>query len=654
MKKLFTYTIIFLGIAANVIAQEKSNKEKKGDKYYFVYSFNAAIDCYTHTKQLTPDGQRKLAKSYQSENKDTLAEIAYAKLIKTSGGNLSEDFYAYAMILKDNGKYEESNKYMDKYIVLKPNDLRSTDYISNKATLPDLLKDNSKYAIMHLDFNTDAEDFGTAYYKNKIVFTSSRATPKLIQRKSNRNGKPYLNMYVSEVDKDQMKSPSVFDEKLNGKWNNGPASFSKDGNFMAYTRNNYELTKKDRIVKLEIYFRTNKDGKWSEPEAFMLNNKDYSVGQPCLTADGNTMYFTSDMPGGFGGTDIYRIKKDAKGIWETAENMGDKLNTEGDEMFPFFEENNGVLFFTSDGRFGLGGDDIFICRLKDSKVDLVCNAGSPLNTSYDDFALITNDKANKGYFSSNRKGGNGDDDIYSIDIVKLIGFEINKQVKGIAKDKNDSAVPYTFITLLTDSNKILDTLTTKADGNYSFAVSSDKKYKLVATQKNYLESDTGFNTLGKEPVVNTDIILIKKEDNTASKIVVGADLAKILNLDQSILQQPIYFDLNKYSLRPDAIAELAKIIKVMNEYPEMVVELRSYTDCRGTKEYNQVLSNERAKVSADYLKVGITKPERIYGKGYGETNLVNSCACEGDIVSDCSEEEHQKNRRTEFIIMKKQ
>jgi len=653
MKKLFTYTIIFIGITANVIAQEKSSKEKKGDKYYFVYSFNEAINCYTHAKHLTIEGQRKLAKSYQSENKDTLAEIAYAKLIN-AGGNLPEDYFDYAMILKDNGKYEESDKYMDKYVGLKPNDLRSKDYLLNKATLPDLLKDDSKYAIMHLDFNTDAEDFGTVYYKNKIVFTSSRATPKLIQRRSNRNGKPYLNMYVSDLDKDQMKSPSVFDEKLDGKWNNGPASFSKDGNFMAYTRNNYELTKKDRIVKLEIYFRTNKDGKWSEPEAFMLNNKNYSVGQPCLTADGNTLYFTSDMPGGFGGTDIYRIKKDEKGIWGTAENLGDKLNTEGDEMFPFFEENNGILFFTSDGRFGLGGSDIFICWLKDAKVDRVYNAGAPLNTSYDDFALITNDKANKGYFSSNRKGGSGDDDIYAVDIVKLLGFEIKKQVKGIAKDKNDRAVPYTFITLLTDNNKILDTLTTKSDGNFSFIVNADKKYKLVAKQKDYLESDTSFNTLSKEPIVNTDIILVKKEDTiTASKIVVGADLGKILKLDQAILQQPIYFDLNRYNLRPDAVTELAKIAKIMNEYPEMIVELRSYTDCRGTKEYNQVLSNERAKVSADYLKAGITKPARIYGKGYGETNLVNGCACEGDIVSDCSEEEHQKNRRTEFIIMKK-
>src|SRR6185437_7859382 len=312
MKKLFIPTIMFIGLAVSGFAQEKSNKEKQGDKYYFVYSFTKAIDCYTHVKNLSVDGQRKLAKSYQDENKDTLAEIAYSKLLITAGGNLPEDYYDYAMILKDNGKYQESNKYMDKFSKLKPTDLRAKDYLANKAELPDLLKDDSKYAIMHLDINNDAQDFGPVYYKNKIVFTSSRETPKLIQRTSNRNGKPDLNLFIADVENGQMKNPVVFSEKFVDKLNTGTASFSNDSAYIAYTQNNEQLTKQDRVVSLEIYFRRYKDGKWSEPEAFFLNSKDYSVGHPSLTADGNTMYFTSDMPGGYGGTDIYKIKKDEK------------------------------------------------------------------------------------------------------------------------------------------------------------------------------------------------------------------------------------------------------------------------------------------------------------------------------------------------------
>jgi len=564
---------------------------------------------------------------------------------------LPEDYYDYAMILKDNGKYQESNKAMDKFTELKPTDLRAKNYIANRAELPSLLKDDGKYKVEHLNINTDAEDFGTSYYKDEVVFASSKALPKLIQRKSNRNGKPYLNIYVSQIEQGQMKSPALFDKKLDGKMNNGPASFSKDGNYMAYTRNNYELKRKDRIVNLEIYFRSYKEGKWSQPEAFALNNKDYSVGQPCLTADGSTMYFTSNMPGGYGGTDIYRIKKDEKGTWGAPENMGNNLNTEGDEMFPFFEENNGVLFFASNGRFGLGGLDIFICLVNDAKVGTVYNAGSPLNTQYDDFALITDDKLITGYFSSNRSGGSGDDDIYAVDILK--GLNIGKQIKGFAKDIEGNHLSSTFITLLNDAGSKIDTMTTKTNGAFAFFVDSDKKFKLSGTKDKYAEGDTIANTFGKEFIVRADVILLTREEHIAKKVEVGADLAKIVKLNQSVLNQPIYFNLDKYNLRPDAVAELNKIVLVMNEYPNMVVELKAYTDCRDTYEYNQILSDKRAKVSAWYIKARITKPERIYGKGYGETNLVNGCACEGNVVSTCTEEEHQMNRRTEFIIVKK-
>jgi outer membrane protein OmpA-like peptidoglycan-associated protein len=651
MKTLIIPAIVFIGLSVNGIAQEKSNKEKRGDKYYFTYSFIKAIDCYTDAKHLSVDGQRKLAKSYQSENKDSLSEIAYAKLVNTSGGISPEDYYNYAMILKDNSKYAESARYMDKFIALKPTDLRAKDYIANKATLPALQKDDGKYKIENLNFNTDAEDFGTSYYKNEIVFTASRGGGKMIQKKSNWNGKPYLKMYVSEVEQGQMKTPSIFDKSLDYKMNDGPASFSKDAAYMAFTRNNGELKRKDLIVNVEIYFRTYKEGKWSKPEAFYLNNKDYSVGHPCLSANGNTMYFTSDMPGGYGGADIYRTTKNEKGEWSKPENLGTKINTEGDEMFPFYEENNGVLFFASNGRFGLGGLDIFICMVQGSRVGHVYNAGAPLNTAYDDFAMITDDKLSKGYFSSNRAGGSGDDDIYGIDILK--GLNIGKQLKGIAKDKEGNQLAKTFITLRSDKDSVMDTLTTKNNGAYTFLVESNKNFKLSGTKEKYIEGDTIANTFGKEFIVRADVILLTREEYIEKKVEVGADLAKIVKLNQAVLNQPIYFDLDKYNLRPDAVTELNKIVQVMNEYPAMVVELRAYTDCRDTYEYNQILSDKRARVSAWYIKSRITKPERVYGKGYGETNLVNGCACEGDVVSTCSEEEHQKNRRTEFIIVKK-
>src|ERR1700741_2468110 len=418
MKKLYIPIIAFLAMSLNGNAQEKSRKEKKGDKYYFVYSFDKAIDSYTHVKQLSVDGQRKLADSYHNMNFHIQSQVAYSKLVSTPGGNLPEDYYNYVMVLRNDEKSVEADSQMDKFVALKPNDLRAKDYVANKAGLNGLLTDDGKYKTVHLDVNTGAEDFATAYYKNKIVFASSRATPKMVQRKSNRNGQPYLNLYVSETDNGQLKSPENFDKSINGKMNDGPAGFSANGNYMAFTRNNRDVKRKDRVFNLEIYFRSAKDNKWSDPEPFFLNNKEYSVGHPCLTATGDTMYFTSDMPGGYGKADIYRTIKNEKGVWAKAENLGDKINTEGDEMFPFFDGNTGTLFFASNGRYGLGGLDIFICSINGSTVSNVYNAGAPLNTQYDDFALTADLTTKKGYFSSNRAGGSGDDDIYSVDLLK--------------------------------------------------------------------------------------------------------------------------------------------------------------------------------------------------------------------------------------------
>lgn len=646
MKKLYIPIIIFIGMSINVIAQEKSRTELKGDKYAFKYSYDEAINAYNRTKHLSTEGQRRLAQSYHKMNQNIQSETEYSKLINASAGVLPEDYYNYAMVLKTNGKSDESNKAMDKFNELKPDDFRAKDYVANKAAFADWSKDDGKYKITHLDVNTDAVDFGTSYYKDKIVFSSSREKPKFIKRVDNWTGRPFLNMYVSEVNNVQLKNPENFSKRFNTKMNDGPASFNKEGTYMAFTSNSYDIKKKDKIVQLEIYFSTYKDGKWSKAEPFVLNNKEYSVGHPSLTPDGNTMYFSSNMPGGCGGADIYRITKDEKGTWGTPENMGNKINTEGDELFPFYEGKNGVLFFASNGRFGLGGLDIFICTVNGSISGTVHNAGFPLNTPNDDFAMIVNDTLSIGYFSSNRGSINGDDDIYSVDLLKL---DIGKRINGFAKDNNGSIVPKAFVTLFNDNGTLMDSLTTKEDGAYTFLVDANRNFKLTGTKENYTEGSIATNTFGKEFIVKADVILLKQEEIIpAEKIKPGTDLAKVLNFDPN----KIYFDVDKSNIRPEAIPELNKIVKIMNEYPDMVIELRSYTDCRASKEYNQILSDKRAKVPAWYIKSRITNPKRVTGNGYGETQLVSGCACEGTIVSTCTDEEFQRDRRTEFIIIK--
>jgi outer membrane protein OmpA-like peptidoglycan-associated protein len=649
MKKLYIPIIAFIGLSINTFAQEKSSNEIKGDKYAFKYSYTEAIDAYNSAKPLTVDGQRRLAESYHKMNQNTQSEIVYSKLINAATGVLPEDYYSYAMVLKANGKTEESNKAMDKFNELKPDDLRGIDYMTNKGEWSKWTTDSSKYKIVHLDVNTDAEDFGTCFYQDKIVFSSSRQGPKFIKRVDNWTGKPFLDIYVSEIDHAQLKKPSSFDKGLNTKMHDGPSSFNKEGTYMAFTSDNYDVTKKDKIVQLEIYFSNFKNGQWQKAEPFVLNNKEYSVGHPSLTADGNTMYFSCNMPGGFGGADIYKITKDGTGNWGKAENLGNKINTEGDELFPFYEEKKEKLFFASNGRFGLGGLDIFICEMNNSQIVKVYNAGAPLNSSADDFAAIANDSTATGYFSSNRGSVEGDDDIYSVDFLKL---EILKKINGFAKNKEGSSIPKTFITLSDDKDILIDTLTTKDDGSYSFSVASDKNFKLNGKKETYTDGNNTASTFGKELFVNADLELAKIEEPKKEEVVIaekikpGADLGKILKLD------PIYFDYKKFNIRPDAEKELKKIIKIMNEYPEMTVELSAFTDCRASKAFNQKLSEKRADESAWYIKKRITKPERIYGRGYGETRPVNRCTCEGTVVSDCSENEQQQNRRTEFIIIK--
>jgi outer membrane protein OmpA-like peptidoglycan-associated protein len=653
MKKLLIPVILFIGISLNAVAQEKSKKETQGDKYAFRYSYDKAIKSYTGAKQLTPEGQRKLAESYHKMNRNVESEVVYSKLISAQTGVLPEDYYNYSMALKTNEKYSEATTWMDKFESQKPTDLRSIDYAANKSRLPDLLKDDGKYKTDKLKINSDADDFGTSWYNSKIVFASTHATPKMIKRRYNLNGKPFLNMYVSETDGQQLKEPDIFNKSFNSKMHDGPASFSNKGTFMAFTRNNNKDKSKDKIVELQIWFSNLKDGKWSKPEAFILNNPEYSVGHPCLTKDGNTMYFTSDMPGGYGGTDIYRVTRVDKGAWGKAENLGTKINTEGDEMFPFYEERNQVLFFASDGRFGLGGLDIFICPVNGAGFGNAYNAGTPLNSRFDDFAAIADSSLDKGYFSSARTDGDGDD-IYSVDFLKSLG--IGKKIRGIAKDKDSKPVSGTFITLADEKGNVIDTLTTKEDAAYAFSVETDRNFNLNGKKDTYTDGTNTASTFGNEYVITSDVVLLKKEEvlvqkpiaqqSLPEKIKAGGDLGKILEL------KSIYFDLDKYNTRPDAEVELMKIVKIMNDYPDMVVELSSYTDCRATKAYNQVLSDKRAKSSAEFIQKRITRPGRITGKGYAESKLVNGCACEGDVVSDCSEDEQQKNRRTEFTIIK--
>ena len=487
MEKIFMFLLTFIVTCMNVTAQEKSYKEIKGDKSFFNYTFDKAIKSYSHDKHLSVEGQRTLAESYHKTDQNIKSEDAYSKLMTGNSGIIPEDYYNYAMVLKMNGKYEESNKWMDKFVVLKPEDLRVKDYVTNKSKLAELQKHNGEFQTEHQSVNTEALDFGTSYYKDKVVFESTHTHFNFFVRKYNWTKKPFWKMFIADVDSGQLKNPKIFSKSMDGNMHDGPACFSNDGNFMAFTRNNYHVKRKDRVVELQIWFSSFKDGKWSKPTPFIHNSTAYSVGHPCLTSDGNTMYFTSDMPGGYGGTDIYKTSRDEKGEWGKPVNLGDKINTEGDEMFPFLEEKSGTFFFSSNGRFGLGGLDIFISVLTNNEFSQPYNPGFPLNTQFDDFAAIVDDKMNKGYFSTNRSGGSGGDDIYALKIGEpdvLFSANVPKDVPVIRKIRETFPLRnYIFFTV--GSTEIPD--------RYVLLTKDQAKY----FKENHLEEFTSKNPAGR-------------------------------------------------------------------------------------------------------------------------------------------------------------
>lgn len=731
MKKTGIYICIIVISSIQVYAQ-RSAKELKGDRYFSAYFFNDAISSYNQADTLTTDGFRNLATSYTNIGNTAKAEETYQKFI--NGANTkANDYINYAAVLKSNGRYEEADKWMNRFAEACPGDLRSKEYFANR-NMKKPMADEGRYKIEHLSVNTDQDDFGAAFYKDKIVFTSSRPSSVIVKRSYNWNNKPFLDLYVADVVAGQLQNPRSLNKvTVNKKLHEGPASFNAAGTLMAFTRNNYDGKSRDGIVKLQLFFSQFENGQWIKQTPFVLNSPEYSVGHPSLTADGNTLFFASDMPGGFGGTDLYKIRRSENGDWGKPENLGSKVNTEGNEMFPFFQEKMGTLFFASDGHPGLGGLDIFLSHAdNDGQFKTVMNAGLPLNTRYDDFALVL-DSNNRGYFSSNRPGSGGDD-LYSVELLKPFVYE--KVIAGVVKDKSGTKIEDTFVKLTDENGKQIKNALSDSDGSFSFHITTVGNFKLNGAKKGYqdveqsislsetetnsyseliLESAAGFSLYGlivdkasKLPLegvtvkltnnatgttetlatsakgeflkvlndarlndkINYTLTLSKSDyltksiaynkvliakgqyniteemDLTLNKVILGADLATLIDL------KPIYFDVGKYTIRDDARIELNKIIQVMNENPTLIVELGSHTDCRSSAAANAILSDKRAKASAAYIKEKITNPERIYGKGYGETRLKNGCACEDAVKSPCTEQQHQENRRTEFIIIK--
>lgn len=495
-----------------------------------------------------------------------------------------------------------------------------------------------RYFIKNIEANSALSNFGAAFYgEDKLVFASPAKRNYIISNVWKGNDQPYLDLYVGTVTEEGgLKDVQKFSDVVNTKFHEADVAFSKDLKTVYFTRSNYFEGRygKDSlgINRLKM-FKAVQDtsGNWSTILNMPFNNDNYSVGHPTLSEDQKTLYFISDMPGTLGKTDIFKVAVNDDGSYGTPINLGKEINTPEKEMFPFIAGND-ELYFSSEGRGGLGMLDVFMGKLNADGVAYTIHLEEPINSDRDDLGFIINKKTGEGYFTSNRSGGNGDDDIYYFKEIIC-----NQSVIGTVKDKETGLLlPETVVTVLKNNIKI-DSLTVTVGENarFEFPLDCESSYKIIGNKQNYLQGSVNLITNDDNEKVHQVTLFLEPDD----EFFVDGDRV-LLKLNT------IYFDFDKSDIRPDAEIELKKAIKIMKKYPNIIVEFGAHCDSRGPDAYNDKLSERRANSTVDYMTSRGVSPERLTGKGYGERMLVNNCTN----GVKCTEEEHQLNRRTEFVI----
>ncbi len=742
MKKI--YSTLFIIISSVIFSQ--SLVRKNADKYYNQLAYVDALEFYkslASKKNVTDEDIRRTAMCYYNIFDYENANSYLNQLSQKFPNSITEsDLLAQLQVLKYLKKYSEVDNVLDKIKLKNNNNLLANSHFKRPNYYKELKDDSLNYKLTNIEqINTEYSEFSPVFFKNNsyLTFASNRKSTAMASKKFAWDNSYFIDLLnAKKIDSIHFRDILSLPKAIVSQYHDGPMTLSADEKTMYLTRTNYldkkvgKSTKKIVNLKLYILKRDSLTGAWGNIKNFEYNSDEYSLGHAAINREGNILYFVSDMPGGYGQTDIWKSEL-KNGKWQQPKNLGQAINSEGKEMFPYIFED-GTMFYSSDGKAGLGGLDLYFSPVHLDEYFEPQNLGYPINSNRDDFGVSLNSDLKTGYISSNRDGGKGKDDIYYFRSKEPI---LGSTISGIVYDDLTKTILTNAKVFLvnSDNTKILDSAIVDMDGKYSFTVLDTKKkykiavqekinhydkissvpdlvtgdnnlnvyllpkYKFICTvydaktkaalegvkatitdirtknSKVYVTNKDGFfedafknkrfhdtiiykvkfekqgyitTTQDYITVLNDDLVLkIEAVINTnLQKLEIGADVAKSIKIN------PIYFDLNKFNIRPDASKELDKIVNVMLENPSMVIELGSHTDCRSSKSYNMTLSDKRAKSSAAYIvSKGISK-SRIYGKGYGESKLINNCECEGVKESSCTELEHQQNRRTEFLIIK--
>lgn len=751
-------TLSFILLLISICTFSQSSKLKKFNSAFDNMEYPQAVRGYEELlfeKTLTQEERKSvltnLGLAYKKLHDYRNADRIYKELFAEFENELdSQQYLHYAQVLAGNAKYRESQKMFSKYGEFQKDDLRGGKFTLAYMDNSHFFKDSSMYKIQYMDkLNTRFADFAPMYYENGLVFVAARKEGTIIKRIFNQDETPFLDLFLypdstmtfipdstdlgeealAQLGSSSLKAETInknstvnglndgdfeveeFSKKLNSKYHEGPVTFSRDFRKIVFTRNNYTNGKAKKSEKginmLKLYIAEKKGKKWANVQELPFNSNNFSTGHPAFSPENHRLYFVSDMPGGYGGTDIYVVDY-VNGQWGSPINLGREVNTEGNEMFPYIDQYSN-LYFASDGHAGLGGLDIFYMEMRNGiPFGEVENMGAPINSEKDDFALITDGKRQQGYFSSNRKRGYSDDNIYSfvrgcnklnIKIfdnttkkplanaeVRLIKNEVNRDrfetdINGVASVCLEPGSDFYFKVF-----KDKYAVSTVTYGTLSNSLSKNQNISI------YLEPSTIPPVKGRvisefdnAPIVAAQVTLENLEDGTVETVITGldgryifqptklgqyavkavkenavavnksVDLNKQTNGDFPMITlgdvlelKNIYYEYGKFEVNTAGKKELKeKVLPLLKDYPNIKIELRSHTDSRSSDEFNFRLSQKRAEEVKKYLiELGVQE-SRIVAKGYGKSELMNHC----DELTDCTPNEHRQNRRTEIKIL---
>ncbi len=621
MKNLYI-ALSFVAISFTMSAQNKNTKT--ADKLYSRYEYVDAAKEYlklVENDKADPYVYKQLADTYFNMFNTAEAAKWYAKATETNQD--AETYYRYAQMLKADGKYEEANKQMQKFAAAAPSDSRAIAFKQNPNYVPRLLDKTKLFNINPSDISSDKSDFGAVLYDNTVYFTSARNGAR---KSYGWTDEPFLDIYKADYNNDGTVTNATTATKLNSQYHDGPLTITADGNTVYFTSDSFREKKfeKDKANKLKLgrnsIFKTTKNGdSWGDAEMLSFNSKEFSNSNPSVSRDGKTLYFSSDRPGSLGGIDLWKVAVNEDGTYGEPQNLGNKVNTEGNESFPFIADDNKTLYFASSGKQGLGGLDVYQIDLSGGEAT---NLGKPVNSEKDDFAFTFNSIKGVGFLSSNR---NGNDDIFTVS--PICGVEV---MIVVTNAKTGATLSNSSVSILDDKKNVIATEMSNANGEVKYRVECDKPYVVQASKDGY-EGNTFAVTKSKGPNAKVDAALQPID---------------VIVTETEIVLKPIYFEFNKSNITQEGAFELDKIVQVMKNNDKMVILAKSHTDNRGSDKYNLSLSDRRAKSTVQYIISKGIPSNRISGKGMGELEPKVDCG------KECTEEQHAQNRRSEFLIVK--